>query len=235
MTDFPFITRTGKVIKTAAPTYKEALDKVLTLFPNKFLNIKHAKNMVLIEAKVAAQRESKSQKGKLIIVYTDKDGEYDFGSVLPKGCEGQFAFLNGKQEKFTPLGKMLIISDTDELGRTTTTIEKGLRIDYTKDKKQFQKPVATETANNMSKNNKKGKSAAAKKGGAPKEKKVIVATIIGEKKTLKVSAILVLQSKGIKVYRQSNPTPGGILINKRLKSYANKDKEIAVIVTKKAA
>lgn len=39
--------------------------------------------------------------------------------------------------------------------------------------------------------------------------------------------------KGDKVYRQSNPNAGGILIQKRLAKYANQEKEIAVIVVKK--
>lgn len=170
--------------------------------------------MVLIEAKDAAKKESKSQKGKPVYIQSDNvTGECDI--TLTEKTNGKFTtqskFLNGKEVPFEV--------HEDAVGS------------YQPPKKEVAKTIkktgAPANAQNMAKktNGKK----VAKKPAAKSELK----TVSGEKKTLTVKAVLALQKAGHRVYRQSNPTPGGILIQKRLVKYTNQEKTIAVIVVKK--
>ncbi len=101
--EYPFIIRgptRANLIKVVADSYRNALNKVLYKHQGKWIKTQFAKRMVLTEAKIAAQKESKAQKGKLFLVtVNDKDGEVDYGTVNKSGHTIHNQFLNGKEVK----------------------------------------------------------------------------------------------------------------------------------------
>lgn len=69
---FPFIIKSRHIIIHGSG-YKNALDRALTKFPNKYIKTKHAKNMDLINAQKQAKDNSKLNKGQMFYVILNED------------------------------------------------------------------------------------------------------------------------------------------------------------------
>lgn len=204
-----------KMVKIEAGNFRHAMLKAFALYPVKFVNFKFARNMDLISAKQDAKKASMDGKERFVVAHKDQECTIEFNEPSRIGDTLMAIFLKGKE------------------------VKEGYNAAPQKVTKR-EKPAASEDEvieqaekenKNINKSKNKTMKKEVKKAAA---KKSAPATVTGEKKTLTVAAILALQKKGMRVYRQANPTPGGILINKRLKEYANKEKQIAVIVAKAA-
>jgi len=98
--DFPFLVR-GRVKKVRAPSFSNALDRILYKNPNTFIQTKHARRMSLIEAEDAAKKESKVSKKQRIYVVTDPSGEADFSTTIKVGETAHSVFVGGKKVELT--------------------------------------------------------------------------------------------------------------------------------------
>src|SRR5687768_14937315 len=103
---YPFIVRTSQrkfARYVSAGRYKDALDKILSLYPAKFIITKYS-NMDLIDAKVQAAKESKAQKGKNVYVYNDvKAEEVEISLRAPVAPNELITiFVNGSEVKDLP-------------------------------------------------------------------------------------------------------------------------------------
>lgn len=85
----------NKLVRIRGSGFNNALDRVLTRHPNKYVKTKFAKNMVLHEAKDQAKKESLAQK-KPFYVFVDKDGEADISSAPLAGTLHKF--VNGVED-----------------------------------------------------------------------------------------------------------------------------------------
>lgn len=107
MTRYPFISRTAgsngrkRRVIVEAENYSPALDKVLSIIPNKFINTKHAKAMVLIEADVEAGSRSLKTGKRTYVLVKESDGEAVVSSKLLPGHTVNSAYENGKKVKLT--------------------------------------------------------------------------------------------------------------------------------------
>jgi hypothetical protein len=221
---YPFLirgpTRSARVkmVKIEAGSFRHAMLKAFALYPVKYVNFKFAKNMDLISAKQEAKKLSLDGKQRFVVSHKDGECSIEFNEPSRMGDVLHAIFMKGKELK--------------ESASAPTTKQPA------KAKPAGDSEAAIiEQAEKENKiiNKTKSKSMAEKEAKpAKKAAKSVAATVTGDKKTLTVAAILALQKKGMRVYRQANPTAGGILINKRLKEYANKEKQIAVIVSKAA-
>lgn len=160
MVDFPFVIG-NKVVTIRAPGVNNAIDRVLTKHPNKFIKTKHAYNMDLISAKAAAAKESKVQK-KPIYVLIDADGESDISSAPLRGVAHKF--VGGIEDKnFAP-------HVTDKATEQPAK-NKSIPAQSEKAKKIISKNQIEETMTTVKKAPKKvaAKKAAPKKVSAPKK------------------------------------------------------------------
>ena len=100
MQPYPFLIRgptNGRVrrVNITASSLTQAVNKVLALYPNKFVNIKHARRMDLISAKQEAAKVSKSSKRKTYVFVDGKTGECDISHAPLK--ETIHCYLNGSE------------------------------------------------------------------------------------------------------------------------------------------
>jgi len=100
LNSYPFLIRgptNGRVkrVNITASSLTMAINKVLALFPNKFVNIKHARKMDLISAKVEAAKVSKASKKRTYVFVDAKTGECDISHSPLK--ETLHCYLNGSE------------------------------------------------------------------------------------------------------------------------------------------
>lgn len=99
MNTYPFLIRDGpnsrvRKVEITAPNYSRALDKVLSRYPNKFIQTKFARRMDLISAKVKAAQQSRLNNKKVYVV-VDDEGECEISNSPLTGS--LHCFLNGSE------------------------------------------------------------------------------------------------------------------------------------------
>lgn len=91
MNSYPFLIRAGPHSRTRrifseGINFYRALEKVLSIYPSKFVNFKHARNMDLSSVKTEAARLSKKNKGVRHTVWlNEKEGEFYISFPNEKG------------------------------------------------------------------------------------------------------------------------------------------------------
>lgn len=170
--------------------------------------------MDLQSAKKQASAESRKDSKTKYFLNVDDDGEVSISKDYDKDSS-TMCYKNGSEIALPE------ISAAPEPKQNKGTKQEN--------SKTTNKTVATETANSMAKKASVSKKSAKKTSA---KEKPALKTVVGEKKTLTVKAIQALHKAGHRVYRQSNPNAGGILIAKRIAKYKNADKTIDVIVVK---
>jgi len=194
MTDFPFIVR-GKVCKVRAPTYNNALDRVLYKNPNHFIKTKFAKRMSLIEAEDAAKKETKISKKQRIFVVTDPSGEADFSTTIKVGETAHSVFVGGKKVELTEAELAGATRIVDKNAANKPSVEKvrgGLGKIIEEHKKLISKTKNQETMAKPTKAAPAKKEKKAKK--ATSERKPV--KVEGAKKSLSVKEMRDLIKKG---------------------------------------
>jgi hypothetical protein len=184
MNVYPFIirgpTRASRVhrIRAQGKNFKDALIKVLSVYPAKFVNFKFARNMDLNTVKQIAINLSKKTKGvEHAIWLNEKEGEFyisfknDKGFTILvedetnlKGLEIGSARLN----RFSKQSVWVSGEQTKEVAPQPTNVV-AEKISPKAKKSPVKKEVKTELENEFNMKNKKQSKKAAKKNGAAKK------------------------------------------------------------------
>lgn len=192
MDSYPFVIG-NKVVKIAATGIRNAINRVTTKHPNKFINITHAKNMDLISAKVEAAKHSRTEKKKIYII-VDDDGEcelnhaplkgvyacYSNGSEIALENDAEVATITPRPNKSKKRLSEIIMEDAEKI---ESKQKKKLPAQSEKALKLISKQNTKETVMATTKPANK----AAKKVAAKKESKV-KDTRVGKATTLLLSA-----------------------------------------------
>jgi hypothetical protein len=233
MDDYPFIVNRAKLVKIRAPNLSNALDRVTTKHPNKIINVKFARNMDLISAKVEAAKQSRATGKKVYIIVDENDGECSLSNAPLRGV--LHCYNNGSEIYDT--GDM---QEGDATKARANKRSKKIPAQSQKAKELIEKKEATASSVANSEKEvktkkekvmatKPAKKAAQKKAKAVKNavKKEVKAPA-GEKKKISVANILSLLKKGHRIYRQKSPHYP--FQYPRLKDYANKEKVMETII-----
>lgn len=193
-----------RLVKITAINYKNALNKVLALYPVKIVITKHARKMDLISARVEAAKKSKQLGKKYYIINNVEEEECDVTSTYPKNPKEILGvFVNGSEVK-------------EEIAIEESTPTKKEKQSVTK--KETKMSTATKTSKKAAKKVAK-KSAPVKKVAV---KKTATEAPKGKGKLMTIKNIIAAVNKGAKAYnRDSKPLPIGYL-NK----FADPSKEI---------